>query len=61
LCLQSRDRQGAVTLKNKERKNDQKIVDDIVANAVKKISTLESKSDGLYKEVPFKPDPIVLD
>ncbi len=37
-----------------------KIVDDIVANAVKKISTLESKSDGRYKEVPFKPEPIVL-
>lgn len=38
-----------------------KIVDDIVANAVKKISALESKSDGQYKEVPFNPDPIILD
>jgi creatinine amidohydrolase len=38
-----------------------KIVDDIVANAVKKISALESKADGIYKEVPFNPDPIVLD
>ncbi len=38
-----------------------KIVDDIVANAVKKITTLESKADGIYKEVPFNPDPIILD
>jgi creatinine amidohydrolase len=38
-----------------------KIVDDIVVNAVKKIKELESKSDGIYKEVDFKPEPIVLD
>ena len=38
-----------------------KIVDDIVANAVKKITALESKADGIYKEVPFNPEPIVLD
>jgi len=38
-----------------------KIVDDIVKNTVKKITELESKADGIYKKVDFKPEPIVLD
>jgi creatinine amidohydrolase len=35
--------------------------DEIVANASRKIMELESKADGIYKEVEFKPEPLIFD
>lgn len=35
------------------------IIKGIVGDASKKIMELESKADGVYKEVPFTPDPIL--
>ncbi|MCX6991842.1 MAG: creatininase family protein [Kiritimatiellaeota bacterium] len=37
-----------------------KIVEDIVRDAAKKIAELEAKADGIYKEVSWTPDPILL-
>jgi len=37
-----------------------KIVGNIVKNASEKINDLESRADGIYKEVPFTPEPIIL-
>jgi creatinine amidohydrolase len=37
-----------------------KIVEDIVKGASDKILELESKADGVYKEVAFTPEPLVL-
>lgn len=37
-----------------------KIVEDIVRDASKKIAELEAKADGVYKEVSWTPDPILL-
>ena len=37
-----------------------KLVEQTVAEASVKIAELESKADGIYKEVPFTPEPIVL-
>jgi len=34
---------------------------EIVANASKIIADLESKADGIYKEVDFKPEPLIFD
>lgn len=34
--------------------------EDIVKNLVKKILHLESQADGVYKEAPFTPEPIIL-
>jgi creatinine amidohydrolase len=34
--------------------------EDIVKNLVKKIQDLDARADGVYKEVPFTPDPIIL-
>jgi len=39
----------------------EEIVDDIVSNASKIITELESKADGVYKEVPFTPEKLLLD
>jgi len=36
------------------------IVEDIVRDAAKKITGLEAKADGVYKEVSWTPDPILL-
>lgn len=38
----------------------QKIVESIVKSAVEKINYLESHADGIYKEVDFTPEPIIL-
>jgi len=38
-----------------------KIVANIVASASKKIMELEKKADGIYREVAFKPEPLMLD
>ncbi|MFH1477027.1 MAG: creatininase family protein [Verrucomicrobiota bacterium] len=38
----------------------QKIVEDIVQDAAQKITELEAKADGVYKEVGWTPDPILL-
>lgn len=37
-----------------------RIVEDIVRDAAKKIAELEAKADGVYREVAFTPDPILL-
>jgi len=37
-----------------------RIVEDIVRDAAKKIAELEAKADGVYKEVSWTPDPILL-
>ncbi|MFC1461299.1 creatininase family protein [Verrucomicrobiota bacterium] len=37
-----------------------KIVEGIVVDASSKIMELDSKADGVYKEVPFTPDPVLL-
>jgi creatinine amidohydrolase len=37
-----------------------KIVEDIVRDACHKIAGLEAKADGVYKEVAFTPEPILL-
>ena len=37
-----------------------RIVEDIVRDAAKKIAALEAKADGIYKEVSWTPDPILL-
>jgi creatinine amidohydrolase len=42
------------------RKLGQKIVADIVRSAAGRIRRLESKADGVYRPVDFKPEPIVL-
>lgn len=38
-----------------------KVVADIVRSASKKILEIEKKADGIYKEVPFTPEPLMLD
>lgn len=37
-----------------------KIIEDIVRHAAKKIVGLEARADGIYKEVSWTPDPILL-
>jgi len=37
------------------------IIKEVVAGASAKIQELESKADGVYKEVPFKPEPLIFD
>lgn len=37
------------------------IVEGIVKDAVQKIARLESEADGIYKEVAFVPEPMILD
>jgi len=37
-----------------------KIVADIVAGASRKIKEIENKADGIYREVAFKPEPLML-
>ena len=37
-----------------------RIVEDIVRDAAKKITEIEAKADGVYKEVNWTPDPILL-
>lgn len=37
------------------------INEDLVTNAVRKIKELEEKADGIYKEVKFTPEPIILE
>ena len=37
-----------------------RLVEDIVRDAAKKIAELEAKADGVYKEVNWTPDPILL-
>ena len=37
-----------------------KIIEDIVRDAAKKIAELEARADGVYKEVSWTPDPILL-
>lgn len=37
-----------------------KLVEEIVTSLAKKIMELESKADGIYREVPFKPEPLIL-
>jgi creatinine amidohydrolase len=39
----------------------EEICRDIVANAAGKIAELESRCDGAYRQIPFTPEPIVLD
>ncbi len=34
--------------------------DDIVKNLADRITKLESKADGVYKEIPFTPEPLIL-
>lgn len=36
------------------------VVEDIVKNASEKIMELESKADGVYKEVAFTPEPLII-
>jgi creatinine amidohydrolase len=43
------------------RQLGEKIVESIVTAAVEKIKQLEAKADGKYKEVAFKPLPIIFD
>jgi creatinine amidohydrolase len=38
-----------------------KAVNAIVADAVKQFKELDAKADGVYKEVPFKPMPLIFD
>ena len=38
-----------------------KTIEDIVTNGAAKILELEKKSDGVYKEVAFTPEPIILE
>ncbi|MDO9542618.1 MAG: creatininase family protein [Kiritimatiellia bacterium] len=38
-----------------------KIIADIVASASKKIMEIEKKADGIYREVAFKPEPLMLE
>ena len=38
-----------------------KIVEETVSVAAAKISELESKADGVYKEVKFVPEPLIFD
>jgi creatinine amidohydrolase/Fe(II)-dependent formamide hydrolase-like protein len=38
-----------------------KAVESIVSAAVKKFTELESKADGVYKEIEFKPLPLIFD
>jgi len=38
-----------------------KIVADIVAAASRKINEIEKKADGIYREVAFKPEPLMLE
>lgn len=42
------------------RELGQKIVESIVEAASQKISELEKKADGIYKEVDFTPEPLIL-
>ena len=37
-----------------------RVNDGIVQNASRKINELEQQADGVYKEVPFTPEPIIL-
>jgi len=37
-----------------------RIIEDIVRDASKKIMEIEAKADGVYREVAFTPDPILL-
>jgi len=37
-----------------------RIIEDLVQDAAKKITTIEAKADGVYKEVNWTPDPIRL-
>lgn len=39
----------------------QRIVEDVVQAASNKIETLEARSDGVYKEVPYTPPPLIFD
>lgn len=38
-----------------------KIVTDIVSSASRKINEVEKKADGIYREVAFKPEPLMLE
>jgi creatinine amidohydrolase/Fe(II)-dependent formamide hydrolase-like protein len=38
----------------------QKIVEDIVQNALRHITALEASADGVYKEISFIPEPLIL-
>jgi len=38
-----------------------KAIEDIVSAAVKKFSELDAKADGIYKEIPFNPLPLIFD
>jgi creatinine amidohydrolase/Fe(II)-dependent formamide hydrolase-like protein len=38
-----------------------KAVEAIVSAAVKKFSELDAKADGVYKEIPFHPLPLIFD
>ncbi|MBU3913890.1 MAG: creatininase family protein [Nanoarchaeota archaeon] len=37
-----------------------RIIEDVVRDAAKKIMEIEAKADGVYREVAFTPDPIML-
>jgi creatinine amidohydrolase/Fe(II)-dependent formamide hydrolase-like protein len=42
-----------------DRKMGQEILNDLVKNLVAKITELEAKGDGVYKEVKFVPEPLI--
>jgi creatinine amidohydrolase len=42
-----------------DAKKGKEIVDDFVKNLTAKISEIESKADGVYKEVKFIPEPLI--
>ena len=46
--------------KRASRALGKKIVADIVASASSKINEIEKKADGIYREVAFKPEPLIL-
>ena len=37
-----------------------KLIEDVVRHAAKKIMEIDAKADGVYKEVSWTPDPILL-
>ena len=42
------------------RETGRLVVEDIVANAVAKITELEAKADGVYRKISFEPEPLIL-
>ena len=43
------------------RETGEKLVERVVQDGAARIIELETKADGVYKEVPFTPEPLIFD